>query len=181
MENLEELRKTVSEQIGENFNHISRAILKRRLMDKLAETTKFDVPPTLASREFESLWAQIEEAKRSNTLEDEDKGKSDEALKKEYTEIAERRVRLGLMLSDLAKKNKVEVSREDLRNAMFQEAQRYPGQEKAVIEFFSKNAQAREALTAPILEEKVVDFIISKVQVKEKKVSRDELQKAAKE
>jgi trigger factor len=181
MENLEELRKTVSEQIGENFNHISRAILKRRLMDKLAETTKFDVPPTLASREFESLWAQIEEAKRSNTLEDEDKGKSDEALRSEYTEIAERRVRLGLMLSDLAKKNKVEVSREDLRNAMFQEAQRYPGQEKAVIEFFSKNAQAREALTAPILEEKVVDFIISKVQVKEKKVSRDELQKAAKE
>jgi trigger factor len=64
---------------------------------------------------------------------------------------------------------------------MLQEAQRYPGQEKAVIEFFSKNAQAREALTAPILEEKVVDFIISKVQVKEKKVSRDELQKAAKE
>jgi trigger factor len=181
MESLDELRKTVTEQIGENFNQVSRGVMKRRLMDKLAETTKFAVPPTLATREFENLWAQIEQAKRTDTLEEEDKGKSDEALRSEYTEIAERRVRLGLMLSDLGRKNKIEVSREDLRQAMFQEAQRYPGQEKAVIEFFSKNAQAREQLTAPLLEEKVVDFIFSKVQVKEKKVSREELQKAARE
>jgi trigger factor len=177
-ENLDGLKKAISEQIGQNFAQVSRGVAKRKLMDKLSET-KFEVPPSLAAGEFEQLWQQIEAAKKAGQLEEADKKKSDEALKKEYKDIADRRVRLGLMLSEIARKNKVEVSREDMRQAMFQEAQRYPGQEKQVIEFFAKNTQAREQLTAPLLEEKVIDFILSKANVKEKTVSREDLQKAA--
>jgi trigger factor len=171
------LKKAVSEQIGQNFDQVTRAIVRRRLMDKLADATTFQLPPTLAAQEFAALWEQIEAAKKADQLEEDDKKKTDAQLKKDYQDIAERRVRLGLLLSDIARKNKLEVGREDIRRAMFQEAQRYPGQEKAVIEYFSKNAQAREQLTAPLLEEKVIDFILSKIDVKEKKVSRDELQK----
>ncbi len=180
-DNLEALRKAISEQIGQNFGGISRAVARRRLMDALSDRVKFAVPPTLARREFEALWQQVQEAKKHGRLEEEDKKKSDSQLEKDYHKIAERRVRLGLLLNEVARRNKIEVGREDVRRAMFEEARRYPGQEKAVIEYFSKNAAAREQLAAPVLEEKVVDFILSRAAVKEKKVSRDALQKAADE
>src|SRR5262249_38383185 len=119
LDNLEALKKEVSDQIGQNFNQVSRALAKRRLMDKLADSVSFAVPPTLANREFDQLWQQVEAAKKAGQLEEEDKKKSEDELKKEYKKIAERRVRLGLLLSDLARKNKIEVGREEMRQAMF--------------------------------------------------------------
>lgn len=173
------LKKHLAEQISQNFGQVSRAVIKRKLMDALADGHSFDVPPSLAAREFETLWAQVSQAKESGQLDEEDKNKSDEQLKKDYQNIADRRVRLGLLLSEVARKNKVEISREEVRKAIIQEAMRYPGQEKKVVDFYTKDASAREQLTAPMLEEKVVDLILSKAKMTDKKVTRDELQKAA--
>lgn len=178
-DSLDALKKDISEQIGKNYTEVTRAIMKRRLMDALADANTFDIPPTLAAREFESLWQQVSEAKASGQLDAEDKNKSDEQLKKDYQKIADRRVRLGLLLSEVARLNKIELGREDVRQAIFREAMRYRGQEKQVVEYFTKNANAREQLTAPLLEEKVVDFIFGKAKVNEKKTSRDELAKMA--
>ncbi|NDE90897.1 MAG: trigger factor [Alphaproteobacteria bacterium] len=178
-ENLDALKKHLSEQIAQNFGQVSRAIIKRKLMDALAEGHSFDVPPTLVAREFEQLWAQVSQAKQAGQLDDEDKNKSDEQLKTDYQNIASRRVRLGLLLSEVARKNKLEINREDVRKAIIQEAMRFPGQEKKVVDYYTKDASAREQLTAPMLEEKVVDLILSKAKTTDKKVSRDELQKAA--
>jgi trigger factor len=176
---LEALQKDVKEQISQNYNEVTRAIMKRRLMDALADAHTFAVPPTLKAREFETLWQQISQAKASGQLDEDDKKKTDEQLKADYEGIAERRVRLGLLLSDVASKNKIELSREDVRQAIFREAMRYKGQEKQVIEYLTKNANAREQLVAPLLEEKVVDFIFGKAKVTEKKITRDELTKLA--
>lgn len=179
LEDLAALTKTLSEQIAENYNSISRGVLKRHLMDKLAELHSFPVPPSLLNSENESLWKQVSEARAAGQLDEEDKNKSEAELKEEYGKIAERRVRLGLLLSEIARKHKIEVGREDVRKAIMQEAMKYRGQEKEVVDYFTKNAQAREQLTAPMLEEKVVDFILSKAQVAEKKTTREELAKAA--
>lgn len=178
-ETLDALKKHLGEQISQNFGQVSRAIIKRKLMDALADGHSFEVPPTLATREFEQLWAQVSQAKLAGQLDDEDKGKSDEQLKKDYETIANRRVRLGLLLSEVARKNKIEINREDVRKAIIQEAMRFPGQEKKVVDYYTKDASAREQLTAPMLEEKVVDLILSKAKTTDKKVTRDELQKAA--
>ncbi|MDX1922305.1 MAG: trigger factor [Alphaproteobacteria bacterium] len=178
-ETLDALKKHLGEQISQNFGQVSRAIIKRKLMDALADGHNFEVPPTLATREFEQLWAQVSQAKLAGQLDDEDKGKSDEQLKKDYEAIANRRVRLGLLLSEVARKNKIEINREDVRKAIIQEAMRFPGQEKKVVDYYTKDASAREQLTAPMLEEKVVDLILSKAKTTDKKVTRDELQKAA--
>ncbi len=178
-ETLDALKKHLGEQIAQNFGQVSRAIIKRKLMDKLADGHSFEVPPTLANREFEQLWAQVSQAKQAGQLDAEDKGKSDEQLKTDYQNIANRRVRLGLLLSEVARKNKIEINREDVRKAIIQEAMRFPGQEKKVVDYYTKDASAREQLTAPMLEEKVVDLILSKAKTTDKKVTRDELQKAA--
>ncbi len=178
-ENLDALKKHLAEQISQNFSQVSRAIIKRKLMDALADSHKFDVPPTLVAREFEQLWAQVSQAKQVGQLDEDDKNKTDEQLKTDYQNIANRRVRLGLLLSEVARKNKIEINREDVRKAIIQEAMRYPGQEKKVVDYYTKDASAREQLTAPMLEEKVVDLILSKAKTTDKKVTRDELQKAA--
>ena len=178
-ENLDALKKHLAEQISQNFGQVSRAIIKRKLMDALADGHSFDVPPTLVAREFEQLWTQVSQAKQTGQLDDEDKNKSDEQLKTDYQNIAARRVRLGLLLSEVARKNKIEINREDVRKAIIQEAMRYPGQEKKVVDYYTKDASAREQLTAPMLEEKVVDLILSSAKTTDKKVTRDELQKAA--
>lgn len=178
-ENLDALKKHLSEQISQNFGQVSRAVIKRKLMDALADSHQFDVPPTLAAREFEQLWAQVSQAKQTGQLDEEDKNKTDEQLKADYQSIANRRVRLGLLLSEVARKNKIEINREDVRKAIIQEAMRFPGQEKKVVDYYTKDASAREQLTAPMLEEKVVDLILSKANTTDKKVTRDELQKAA--
>ena len=110
-------------------------------------------------------------AKHQQELDEDDKKKSEDALKKEYKAIAERRVRLGLLLAQIADENKVQVSKEDMQNALVAEAHRYPGQEQQVFEYYTKNPRAMEALRAPVFEEKIVDFLLGKVKVTEKAVT----------
>lgn len=172
---IDKLRERISDDIGADYKRIGRSVAKRRLMDLLAEEYSFEVPQGLLDAEFAGIWKQIEEAKAKNDLPDEDKGKSEEDLRKEYRGIAERRIRLGLLLAEVSAGNKIEVSGDELRKALMAEARRFPGQEKAVFDYYTKTQGAIERLRAPLLEEKVVDFILEKATVTDKKTSAKKL------
>lgn len=176
-ENLDTMRKAVSDRIGQDYSQISRSLIKRQLLDKLADTHKFEVPEGLVENEFQAIWQRVEEAKKAGQkLEDDE-----EKLRKDYRGIAERRVRLGLLLADVGRSNSIEITPEELNQAVMREAMRYPGQERQVLEFYGKNAELKEQLRAPIFEEKTVDFILELAKVTEKSVAPDELLKAARE
>lgn len=173
-ENLEAMRKAVSDRIGQEYAQISRGMIKRALLDKLADSYKFDVPEGLVEGEFNAIWQRIEEAKKNGEkIEDEEKAKQ------EYREIAQRRVRLGLLLADVGRSNNIDVTPEELNQAIMREAMRYPGQERQVLEFYGKNAQLKEQMRAPIFEEKTVDFILELAKVTEKSVTPEELLETA--
>jgi trigger factor len=174
-ENLEAMRKAVADRIGQDYARISRSMIKRQLLDKLADAHKFAVPEGLVESEFNAIWQRIEEAKKGGQkLEDDE-----EKMRKEYRDIAERRVRLGLLLADVGRSNAIDVTPEELNQAVMREAMRYPGQERQVLEFYGKNAELKEQLRAPIFEEKTVDFILELAKVAEKPVTPEELLEAA--
>lgn len=175
MEDVAALKQAVREQLEGDYDRLARGKMKRELLDKLAEVAEFPVPQGMVDAEFDAIWQQIEEAKKNDRLDEEDKGKSDDELRTEYRGIAERRVRLGLMLADVGRKNEVQVTQEDLNRAIMQEAMRFPGQEQAVFQYFQNNQQALDQMRAPIYEDKVVDFILDKVKTEEKEVSAEEL------
>jgi trigger factor len=176
-ENLEAMRKAVAERISQDYARISRSMIKRQLLDKLADAHKFAVPEGLVESEFNAIWQRIEEAKKGGQKLDDD----EEKMRKEYRDIAERRVRLGLLLADVGRSNAIDVTPEELNQAVMREAMRYPGQERQVLEFYGKNAELKEQLRAPIFEEKTVDFILELAKVAEKPVTPEELLKAARE
>ena len=176
-ENLEAMRKAVADRIGQDYAQVSRTMIKRQLLDKLADAHKFEVPEGLVQSEFDAIWQRIEEAKKGGQEVEGD----EETMRKEYREIAERRVRLGLMLADVGRSNSIDVTPEELNQAVMREAMRYPGQERQVLEFYGKNAELKERLRAPIFEEKTVDFILELAKVTEKSVTPEELLKAARE
>jgi trigger factor len=174
-ENLEAMRKAVADRISQDYAQVSRSMIKRQLLDKLADSHKFDVPEGLVEGEFNAIWQRVEEAKKAGQkLEDDE-----EKMRKDYREIAERRIRLGLLLADVGRSNSIDVTPEELNQAVMREAMRYPGQERQVLEFYGKNAQLKEQLRAPIFEEKTVDFILELAKVNEKAVTPEELLKAA--
>jgi trigger factor len=176
-ENLEAMRKGVSDRIGQDYAQVSRSMIKRQLLDKLADSHKFAVPEGLVESEFNAIWQRVEEAKKNGQKLDDDEDK----MRKEYREIAERRIRLGLLLADVGRSNSIDVTPEELNQAVMREAMRYPGQERQVLEFYGKNAELKEQLRAPIFEEKTVDFILELAKVNEKSVTAEELLKAARE
>ena len=176
-ENLEAMRKAVSDRIGQDYAQVSRSMIKRQLLDKLADSHKFAVPEGLVEGEFNAIWQRVEEAKKSGEKVENDEDK----MRKEYREIAERRIRLGLLLADVGRSNSIDVTPEELNQAVMREAMRYPGQERQVLEFYGKNAELKEQLRAPIFEEKTVDFILELAKVNEKSVTPEELLKAARD
>ncbi len=175
MENLDALKKAVSEQIGREFGQQSRRKLKKTLLDALDEKYSFELPPTLVEQEFRSVWSQVEadmkEAKKSFADED----TTEEEARTEYARIAERRVRLGLVLAEIGDGAKVQIADEEVQQALIERARQFPGQEKAVWEYYRKNPQALAELRAPIFEEKVVDHLLTQVTVTETTVSREAL------
>jgi trigger factor len=177
LENLDALKNAVKGQLSGELNMASRQQVKRVLLDALDERHSFALPPLMVKAEFEQIWAQFEQEKSAGRLSDEDKGKSDDELKAEYGKIAERRVRLGLVLAEIGRRASIDITNEELGQSLRQEASRYPGQEKQVIEFYRQNPNALAQLRAPIYEEKVVDHILGKATVTEKKVTREELMK----
>jgi len=173
-DDLEALKTAIRESMEQEYGNAARAKVKRSLLDHLAENVNFDVPAGMVDLEFEAVWKQIQEELEKNPDQTE---KSEDELKAEYKTIAERRVRLGLILSDVGQTNELQVEQAELTQAMMEQARRFPGQEKQVFEYFQKNPQAVEQLRAPIYEDKVVDFVLEMAKVEDKTVSVEELMK----
>ncbi|MEL6257710.1 MAG: trigger factor, partial [Pseudomonadota bacterium] len=172
---LEELKDILRRQIEGEHAQMSRAKAKRALLDVLDEKHNFDLPPGMVDQEFDQIWSQIEKAKDADQLDDEDKGKSDDELKADYRKIAERRVRLGLVLAEIGTRAEVKISQQDLQQGIIAEARKYPGQEKEIFEFISKNEQAQAQIRAPLYEDKVVDHLLETVSVDDVEVDRETL------
>ena len=190
LEELSALRDALKTQIEQELEQTTKARLKRELLDKLEDVKPFDVPQSMSDQEYASICQAVkaneENANTSNLDQQENNNEDgegatpvDESLsdddKKEYRQIAERRVRLALVLQEVGRLNNIEVSDEEVQRALFQEASRYPGQEKQIMELYQKNPQAMASIRAPLYEDKIVDFITEMAEVSEKKVTRDEL------
>ena len=174
-EDLPSLRKAVDEQIGKEFARAARARLKRQLLDKLAEKHSFTVPQGMVDIEFENIWKSVEEARKRGDDDPTIKGKSDDQLKADFKGISERRVRLGLLLSEVGRVNNLQVSEEEVNRSLIEEARRFPGQERKIIEYYRSQPEALAQLRAPLFEDKVVDFILEMASVTEKSVTPEEL------
>lgn len=175
LDNLAELKAKMREQIEREHGMLSRARLKRQLLDQLAAAHDFTVPQGMVDAEFEIIWTRIKEAMGKGALDPADAGKSEDEIKAEYRSIAERRVRLGLLMSEVGGQSNISLSAEELNRAVMDEARRHPGQERQILEFYRNNPEAMERLRAPLFEDKVVDFIVEMAQIEERKVSAAEL------
>ncbi|MBN8531431.1 MAG: trigger factor [Alphaproteobacteria bacterium] len=177
-EGLDDLKKKVRQHIEEDFGGMTRSLLKKRLFDVLDEKVKFRVPQGMLDGEFEEIWQKLQQAKARG---DASLQRPDAELRDEYIRICERRVRLGILLSEVGHRAEVKVSQEEMRKAIFKQAMMFPGQERKVFEFYQKHPEQAEALRGPLFEDKVVDFVLSKVKMKEKSVTKEELTGALEE
>jgi trigger factor len=177
LESIDKLKDAARERISAEFAGATRQRVKRILLDRLDETHRFEAPPSLVEEEFKLMWDSIKSEMEAagKTFADEDT--TEEASKEEYRKIADRRVRLGLVLSEIGEKNKITVTDDEVGRAVIERARQMPGREKEVWDFYRNNANALAQLRAPIYEDKVVDFILELATVTEKKVSREELYK----
>ncbi len=175
LESLEQLRERLKEQVAADYTRVSRMKLKRAMLDQLADMHDFPVPEGMVEMEFNQIWQDFETSLKQDgkTLETAEKPEAE--LRTEYRDIAVRRVRLGLLLSNIGDTNEITVTAEELNRAIMMEAQRFPGQERRVFEFYQKNPDAMQQVRAPIFEEKVMDFILDKAEVTEKEVDRETL------
>lgn len=171
MDDVKALKEAVQEQLQKELDSHSRIVLKKELLDALDEANKFEIPAGMLDIEFDNIIQQIEIDKKQRG---EEADISDEE-KEEYKSISERRVRLGLILAQIGQEQNIQVADAELQKAVISEAQKYPGQEKEVFDYYSKNPQALEQMRAPLFEEKVVDYILELSEVNEKSVSQEEL------
>ncbi|MFT8444365.1 MAG: trigger factor [Acetobacter orientalis] len=174
-ETLEQLRDLVRKQVEGEYEQLTRLRIKRDLLDALAAKTNFEAPEGMVDAEFNQIWQRVEADRKAGELDEEDQGKDEETLRADYRKIAERRVKLGLLLAEIGRKNAITVTNDELGRAMRAEAMRYQGQEQQVFEFFQKNPQAVESLRGPIFENKVVDYLIELAKVEDKEVTPEEL------
>lgn len=177
MDSLDALKQAIKDEIGRELDTLSRTKLKRALLDVLAANHDFQVPEGMIEQEFEAIWKQVEADKQAGRLDPSDAGKDDDTLKADYRALAERRVRLGLLLADVGQKNSVTVTQDDLNKSLIEEARRFPGQEHLVFQYYKSNPDALNSLRAPIFEDKVIDFILELAKVADKEVSAADLRK----
>jgi trigger factor len=175
LESLAKLRDGIRDRLQQDYAAASRQKLKRALLDELDERHKFEPPPSLVDQEFANVWATIENDLKREGRTFADEGTTEEKARAEYHGIAERRVRLGLVIAEIGEKNSIKVTDEQLSAAVVEQARRLPGHEKQVWEYYRKNPAALATLRAPLFEDKVVDFLVELATVSEKPVSRDEL------
>ncbi len=175
IESADRLRQVIREQIESQYGTFTRQKVKRQILDALDGEYKFELPERLINAEFNNIWAQIgnDLQEAGKTFEDEDT--TEEEAREEYRKLAERRVRLGLVLSEIGNKAGIEVTEEELQRAVYDQVRRYPGQEQQIYEFFRKTPEAVNNLRAPIFEEKVVDHLLANINVTDKKVTKEEL------
>ena len=177
LESLAKLREAVKDRIAREHVGASRQKLKRALLDELDARHKFEPPPSLVEEEFDRVWKSVLSEMETEKKSFADENTTEEKAKAEYRAIAERRVRLGLVLAEIGEKNKITVTDEELNRAVMEHVRQFPGQEQRVWDYYRQNPQAIAGLRAPIYEEKVVDFLLELANVTEKKVAREELYK----
>jgi trigger factor len=177
LESVAKLREVVKDSIVREHDGMARQKVKRALLDQLDKMHKFDPPPSLVEEEFDRVWKSVLQELENEKKTFADENTTEEKAKEEYRAIAERRVRLGLVLAEIGEKNNIQVTDDELNRAVLDRVRQFPGQEQKVYEYFRSNPQAVASLRAPIFEEKVVDFLLELAAVTEKKVSRDELYK----
>ena len=175
LESLAKLREAVKDRIAREHAAMSRQKVKRALLDALDERHKFEPPPSLVEEEFDRVWKSVLSEMENQKKSFADENTTEEKARAEYRAIAERRVRLGLVLAEIGEKNKITVADDELNRAVTERVRQFPGQERQIYEYFRKNPQGVAALRAPIYEEKVVDFLLELANVTEKKVPREEL------
>ncbi|HVM77975.1 MAG TPA: trigger factor [Stellaceae bacterium] len=180
MEKLDELREAVSEQIERDYEDLARQRLKRALLDKLAERHEFPVPAGMVDIEFNAIWQQFEQERERQKKAGEpesDEPINEEEIKAEYRAIAERRVRLGLLLAEVGRRHNINVTPEEINRALTDQARRFPGQERRVIEYYRHHPEAIDQIRAPMFEDKVIDFILEQAKLSERRVPVSELLK----
>jgi len=167
------LREAIRAQLQREYDFAVRNHLKRRLFDRLDEECNFDLPQRMVELEFNTIWERIKQARAQ--LDPSLKDKSEDELKEEYQEVANRRVKLGLFLAETGMRNKIQITGEEINRAVMQQASQFPGQENKVVEFYQKNPESLNELRGPLLEEKAVDLILGKVKFTDKKVTLKDL------
>ncbi|MBC7583036.1 trigger factor [Tardiphaga sp. vice352] len=177
LESLDKLKEAAKERLTQEYAGATRQRVKRVLLDRLDETHQFGAPPSLVEEEFKLMWNSIKSEMESTGKSFADENTTEEAAMEEYRKIADRRVRLGLVLSEIGEKNKITVTDDEVSRAVIERARSMPGREKEVWDYYRNNANALAQLRAPIYEDKVVDYILELANVTEKKVSREELYK----
>jgi trigger factor len=176
-ENFDKLKETIRDRIAAEYARVSRDRVKRQLLDKLDKLYSFELPEGLVNQEFNSIWEQVAREQQASGRTFADENTTEEAAQADYRKIAERRVRLGLLLAEVGTRAEVKVADEEMTQALVARARSFPGQEKQVWDFYRNNSQALAELRAPIYEEKVVDHILGLAKVEEQKVTREELLK----
>jgi trigger factor len=177
MESLDKLKEVTRQRFGYENMYASRLKAKRKLLDELDKLHQFAVPPTLLEQEFNGVWQAVQKDMEQRGSSFEKEGTTEEEARKEYRQISDRRVRLGLVLAEIGEKNGIKVSEEEMNRAIVDQARNFPGQEQQVWDYYRKNPMALAELRSPIYEDKVVDFLLELAQVTEKPVSKEELYK----
>ena len=177
LEDVGKLRDAIRQQLESQYGSFTRAKVKRQILDQINEKTEMELPQKMVGQEFDNIWKQVtEELERAKkTFEDEDT--TEEKSREEYRELAERRVRLGLVLATIGESEKIEITEDELQKAIYDQMRQYPGQEQQIMEYFQKSPDAVAGLRAPLYEEKVVDHIMTVAQMTDKTVSKEELTK----
>jgi trigger factor len=175
LDTLGKLRDALRERIERDYAAASRQKLKRAMLDQLDEHHKFEPPPSLVEQEFDNVWSAIENDLKQQNRTFADEGTTEEKAREEYRAIAERRVRLGLVIAEIGEKNNINVTEEQLRAAVMEQVRQLPGREQQVWDYYRNNPNALAVLRAPLFEDKVVDFVLELAQVADKQVSREEL------
>ncbi len=175
MESLDKLKDAVRGAIQRDFDAQSRRKVKKELLDALDAKYGFELPPSLVEQEFKGVWSQVEADLKRNNRTFADEGTTEEEAKAEYRRIAERRVRLGLVLAQIGEKADIKISDDEVTQALVERVRQFPGQEKQVWEYYRKNPQAMAEVRAPLFEEKVIDHVLTQVKVVEEPVSKEVL------
>ncbi|MDZ4692368.1 trigger factor [Terricaulis sp.] len=174
-DSLNAIKDALRQRIESEHKQQSRAKAKRQLFDQLDAQHDFELPPRMVEAEFNQIWRQIEQDRAAGRLDPSDEGKSDDDLKAEYRDIAERRVRLGLLLAEIGRRHKIEVSDQEVAQAISVQARNFPGQERQIFEAYQRNPQLVAQVRAPIYEEKVVDYVMELIKVSDENVDRETL------
>jgi trigger factor len=174
---LNDFKEKIRKQMQGELDGVSKMIMKKDLIEQLDKTHKINLPQGMVKYEFDIIWNKFNDDKTKGIIDETDKNRKEEDLKKEYRSIAERRVKVGLILAKIGEDQKISVSEDDLKKEIEQEILRQPDAKEQIIKFYSENSQALASLKAPIFEQKIVEYILENIKIENKEISKKELLK----